>query len=172
MSVLTKTTARKAGTSFERLVADYLRDTVDDRIERERLANRIIEGTNGCWEWSGAHLASGYGSLRWHGRSTVVHRVIFGLANEIPEGFQLDHLCRNRGCCNPDHIEAVNQRTNLLRGVGFSAINAAKKSCPSGHAYTPENIYSRPSAPGTRECRICRKANRAKAYAKEKHHVT
>lgn len=135
----------------------------------DRFWSRVRVDDAGCWIWTGAHLASGYGSFRWEGRPQVSHRVAWTvLVGSINPERQMDHLCRVRACCNPTHLEPVTQAENLRRGEGFSGRNAAKDSCPAGHAYTPENTYSRPSAPTTRECRICRKVNRARHYAKER----
>lgn len=78
----------------------------------------------------------------------------------IPEGLVIDHLCRNRGCVNPDHLEAVTQRENILRGEGLAAANARKTHCPKGHPYSGENLYVVPSS-GRRQCRICADARRA-----------
>ena len=114
---------------------------------------------DGCWEWTGGKLASGYGSVRFEGRSQVVHRVTWEAANgAVPDGLQLDHLCRNRACCNPSHLEAVTQSVNLLRGVSGPARNARKTHCIKGHVFdlTRQN--------GWRECSICKRERRRAHY--------
>lgn len=74
----------------------------------------------------------------------------------IPEGLQIDHLCRNTQCCNPDHLEAVTQRVNIMRSESFSAVNARKQACPKGHPYTPENTsIDRSHGDERRKCREC-----------------
>lgn len=69
----------------------------------------------------------------------------------------IDHLCGVRRCVNPEHLEAVTHRENLLRGTGFAAVNAAKTHCPHGHEYTPENTYHNPNPNGGRICRTCKR---------------
>jgi hypothetical protein len=105
-----------------------------------------------CWLWTGGMDPDGYGSF-WDGSKAVgSHRYAWAMVHgEIPEGLDLDHLCRVRHCVNPDHLEPVTRKENLARGVNA---NREKVLCPRGHEYTPENTYMRPS--GARECRLCR----------------
>lgn len=74
-------------------------------------------------------------------------------------GMQIDHLCRNHDCVNPEHLEVVTQAENMRRGIGATAINARKTHCKHGHEFTPENIYRRPNG---RECMTCLKERNAK----------
>ena len=92
---------------------------------------------------------------------SATHRVIWTAERgPIPAGLDIDHLCRTRACCNPDHLEPVTRQVNLLRGETTTAARAAITHCPRGHEYTPEN--TRTSKLGQRECRECRRAlNRA-----------
>jgi hypothetical protein len=86
--------------------------------------------------------------------ATVAHRVAYEIyRGPIPEGLVLDHLCRNRQCVNPSHLEAVENRTNILRGTGFAAHHARKSHCPQGHEYGTENTYL--DKGGMRHCRAC-----------------
>ena len=72
----------------------------------------------GCWEWQGA-LNDGYGIVGRDGTTRRVHRVVYeALVGPIPNGMDLDHLCRNRRCCNVLHLEPVTRRENLARGIG------------------------------------------------------
>jgi hypothetical protein len=117
-----------------------------------------------CWEWTGARNQFGYGQIgRGRDNLLVAHRASWEmLRGEIPDGLQLDHLCRNPPCVNPWHLDPVTQRVNLLRGETLTARNAAKTECPSGHPYTPGNIYW---DQGHRTCRTCKMARSRAAHA-------
>ena len=122
---------------------------------------------NGCWSWVGPMGSNGYGLFKVNKRMQCAHRVVYEMhRGEIADGLQLDHLCRNRKCVNPDHLEPVTCRENLLRGHGLTAINAKKTHCPNGHALEGSNILW---DDGSRKCRTCnnerqRKARRWVAY--------
>ena len=110
-----------------------------------------------CWTWTASLHPGGYGrfALR-HGKVVYAHRMAYELEIEtIPSGLDIDHLCRNRRCVNPAHLEIVTRRENTLRGVGPSASNARKTACPKGHPLIGENVYT---APGKRrrQCATCR----------------
>lgn len=101
-----------------------------------------IVRADGCWEWTGARTPDGYGLMADGGKCRRSHVVIYTRAKgPVPDGLQLDHLCRNRGCVNPDHLEPVTNKVNSLRGEGFSAVNAKKTHCPAGHPYDEANTY-------------------------------
>lgn len=103
-----------------------------------------------CWEWSGADT-TGYGHFRLPGRRDVLaHRYAYEyLIGPIPGGLQLDHLCRNRRCVNPEHLEPVTQAENIRR--------AAKTHCVHGHELAGDNLYI-DERRSSRECRTCRRA--------------
>ncbi|UIR16696.1 HNH endonuclease [Streptomyces spinosirectus] len=109
--------------------------------------------TSPCLIWSGYLMPNGYGQFRWAGRTQLAHRVAYEIQiGPIPDGFSLDHLCRNRACVNVEHLEGVTQRENLLRGETVTAAHAAATHCPQGHEYTPENTTV---SGGIRYCRSC-----------------
>src|SRR6266849_5089721 len=94
-----------------------------------------VHKTDTCWEWTGA-LWRGYGYFR----TWIAHRVAYELlVGPIPPEKQVDHLCRNRGCVNPEHMELVTSYENILRGEGPTAANKRKLVCSNGHPFTPEN---------------------------------
>lgn len=119
----------------------------------------IPEPNSGCWLWSAAIAQSGYGYAHTPkdgrlGKSQYAHRISYwAFRGEVPEGLQLDHLCRNRACVNPDHLEPVTARVNNLRGVGAAARNARKTVCSNGHPFNAENTACTPQ--GSRKCRAC-----------------
>src|SRR5690554_6462185 len=98
-----------------------------------------IDRTDDCWLWIGKINNRGYGLFYLDRRMQAAHRAAYQLlVGPIPDGLDLDHTCRVRRCVNPDHLEPVTHRENLLRGASFAAVNAAKTHCPHGHEYTPE----------------------------------
>jgi hypothetical protein len=108
-----------------------------------------------CWPWLG-WKSKGYGGFWNHNRSVRAHRFSYELLREpIPEGLTLDHLCRNRACVNPAHLEPVTHRVNVLRGIGLSAQNARKRTCKYGHPFDGHNVSV--AADGERTCVMCRR---------------
>ena len=117
-----------------------------------------VDRTSECWIWNGRRIRRGYGNIRYRTRPTCTHRLVYQtLVGEIPEGFVLDHLCRNPPCCNPAHLEPVTDYENIMRGVGLGALNARKTTCAKGHELTPRK--------GTtwRACLVCNRARNRKA---------
>lgn len=99
----------------------------------QRGAIGYIIQEDGCWGWTGSPNGNGYGHARVDGKTYVAHRYVYqSTVGPIPEGLQLDHLCRNRMCVNPSHLEPVTHRENVLRGQGHAAINARKTHCSCG----------------------------------------
>lgn len=138
------------------------------KLTREETFWSRVDASGDCWEWTRGKTSGGYGEFRVGYTQWSTHRYAWvNLVGEIPEGMHLDHLCRNRICCNPDHLEIVTGRVNILRGEGFSAHNARKTHCNRGHELTEENTYTATRKSGTtwRACRKCRAENQA-AYKK------
>ena len=113
-----------------------------------------------CWLWTGALTYQGYGRFYIGTDSEVrAHRYAYEqLIGLIPDGLVLDHLCRMEACVNPDHLEAVTDQVNILRGVGTAANAARKTHCPQGHPYSGTNLRSRyVKGRLRRECVVCTK---------------
>ena len=132
-----------------------------------------VQQTAGCWLWHGARIRDGYGSIRVGGRSVLAHRLAWELLRgPIPPGLTLDHLCRVRNCVNPDHLEPVTFKENVMRGNGVSAQEARRTACIHGHLFTPENTYRPTNGRQKRSCRACNlravRAYKARRTANEK----
>ncbi len=118
-----------------------------------------------CWWWTAGQVGNGYGRFSTGGLDIRAHRWAFEhWRGPIPAGLQIDHLCRNRLCVKPPHMEVVTNRVNVLRGVGPTARNARKTHCPQGHSYSGDNVYIYPD--GGRSCRQCHNARQRRRYAR------
>lgn len=139
---------------------------VDPKRSREQqFLSSVRVDDNGCWIWTRSQVTNGYGAF-WDGGAITAHRWAYlHFIAPIPEGLQIDHLCRVRLCCNPQHLEPVTPAENVLRGDGLSAVNARKTECKRGHEFTEANTYI--GAKGDRSCRACN-ALRAREYARVK----
>lgn len=114
-----------------------------------------VSKTDGCWLWQASVDKWGYGWFKLAGKMRRAHSVSYELVvGPVPEGLQLDHLCRNPRCVNPAHLEPVTARENSLRSSSFVALNARKTHCPRGHPLSGENLYINPSSRG-RVCKTC-----------------
>lgn len=111
-----------------------------------------IDATGPCWVWLGKPSNHGYGVAYYKDRQQAAYRGVWQfLVGPIPKGLELDHLCRNRMCVNPDHLELVTRRVNMLRGVHPSALAVKSGRCKRGHSDWEPNGKC-----GSRRCRTCR----------------
>jgi len=128
----------------------------------ERLLRRVEIASTGCWEWTGRiHPSTGYGYLDILQVPRRAHRLMYEeLVGPIPNGLDLDHLCRVRCCVNPDHLEPVTRGENTRRGLAGAQTAkrmAAISHCPQGHPYDETNTYVGVQKSGhvNRRCRAC-----------------
>lgn len=106
-----------------------------------------------CWQWTAAMHPDGYGQFAFDGRSWHAHQIAARWSGrDVPRGFEIDHLCRNRACVRPDHLDVTTHRVNVLRGRGVGVRNAEKTHCRKGHP------LARPHENGPRRCEPCFKA--------------
>ena len=120
-----------------------------------------VEKTDGCWQWKASFDSSGYGLLSVSGKSAKAHRFAYELlVGPIPHGLVIDHLCRNRACVNPAHMEPVTNYENLRRGAGHDVSQGRRNQCINGHDFTEENTYINPK--GAKVCRACSDRSRKK----------
>lgn len=113
-----------------------------------------IQKKGSCWIWKAAINECGYGTFTV-GKKVLAHRYAYELLKgKIPTGLQLDHLCRNRACVNPEHLEVVTQQENIRRGECAAARHARQIHCKRGHPLSGDNLYITPD--GRRQCKICK----------------
>lgn len=110
-----------------------------------------------CWLWLGARRERGHGHCLIQGRFQPAHCVAYDeLVGPVPDGMELDHLCRTPACVNPAHLEPVTGQENRRRGIRVGVFNSSPDTCPYGHPLDGENLYVDPQ--GSRYCRICIRA--------------
>ena len=143
-----------------------------DELHLQKILSRCEQDANGCLVWTGAVSSAGYGNMsltlggkkRW----LLPHRAVYTIVKGSPGDLELDHLCRNRKCCNVDCLEPVSSKENTHRGKSFAAVNRAKTHCSRGHEFNEENTWRSPTT-GRRKCRICQAERRKARYeAKER----
>lgn len=123
-----------------------------------------VAPADACWEWLAGRMSFGYGRFRLGQATRSAHRISYLLSRgAVPEGYQLDHLCRHPWCVNPSHLQPVTARENTLRSTSISALNAVKTHCKNGHPFTEPNTYRHR---GVRYCRACNRAAARRANAR------
>lgn len=122
---------------------------------RAILEAAIPPDQDGCWDWPGTRTAGGYGQMRGGSKVKIyVHRASYeAFVGPIPDGLHIDHLCRNRACFNPAHLEPVTNAVNCARGMSPGAVVARTNICARGHELTEDNVIRR--SDGARQCRPC-----------------
>jgi len=137
-----------------------------------------VDTSGECWLWTACIGTDGYGQFgcgpNTEIRTRKAHRIAYILTHgAIPEGMELDHLCRNRACVNPAHLEPVDHSTNVLRGAAGVLRDPTKPRkrathCKNGHVLTPENLGALRTRPTTRRCRICHNERARQANSRRK----
>ena len=119
-----------------------------------RFLSFVQVASDGCWLWKGHVHPNGYGQFYMDGRQGYAHRASYQIhRGNIPDDLVIDHLCRNRACVNPAHLETGPQQVNIRRGVAPSAMLANVNKCKNGHPFLEANTHY--SKEGKRQCRIC-----------------
>lgn len=153
--------------------------TTPERLQRNFTRRFREDNDTGCWFWLGhINKDNGYGAMSiGRNKKVPAHRYAYELIfGPVPKHLDIDHLCRNRDCVNPAHLEPVTRQENLRRGKGWKPGNEvstrnqlAKTHCANGHEYTPENTYrSKPGRPPCRSCRECDRIAHRKISQKRK----
>jgi hypothetical protein len=132
----------------------------DDRLPPRFWSKVEVDGETGCWLWTASKKRDGYGRFHFGGKNRLAHRVAYeALVGEIPKGLVTDHLCRVRQCVNPEHLEPVTDRENVLRGDTIIARQVAQTHCVHGHALAGDNVRLHRSR--GRVCRACERRREA-----------
>lgn len=127
--------------------------------DAQRFALTCARAESGCWEWLGARKPAGYGQFRFRGSNWNAHRVAYTLyVGEVSADLTLDHLCRNKGCVNPEHLEPVTAAVNTQRW------SDSITHCPQGHAFADQNPIVKN---GHRSCRLCHQERTRKRNARQ-----
>lgn len=148
--------------------------TLTENVMR-RIWSKSVIAPSGCIEWRGAKSPNGYGRVGFNFDGTmghytttaVVHRLtlVWALGEDVPDDCDVDHLCRNRACVRPDHLEPVTRRENIRRGIGVGSdtvrLDELSGICKRGHDLTAPNAwaYFKSNGRTSRHCRLCRNEN-------------
>ena len=137
--------------------------------------SKVRHDPNGCWTWTSIVKTEGYPYFTFGMQAFRAHRLSYmwatpGATFENMEGLQIDHLCRNRLCVNPEHLELVTAKENTLRGTGLQSANAQKTHCAQGHPFDDVNtslVWNNRDRAYQRRCKACSR-EWARKYAAEK----
>lgn len=142
-------------------------NNLPENTERRLLEKIEKQKDSDCWLFTGSKLPSGYGIL-WNGeRPTGAHRISFLLYNgEIPAGTEIDHICNNRACVNPSHLQAISHKENILKSSSLMGVNSRKTHCKRGHPLDGENLHLTPL--GSRQCKECMRMHARNAKARKR----
>lgn len=150
-------------------ISPFWRTSISPRSDpKMRLITKIAAGQGGCWIFTGSLDQKGYGKFTFDGHNIQAHRASYLIfVGNIPNGLQLDHLCRNPRCIRPDHLEPVTPKENIRRSA-----RVARTHCPQGHPYSGDNLRLRqpkkPSESPWRGCKACERISRQRSAARRR----
>lgn len=162
-------TGLRAGELFMSMVVCYSMYMKDNDKDRFLSKVSIPAPASSCWLWEASEKGRGYGGFWLDGKNHVAHKVSYETwVGSVPEGLELDHVCRNRDCVNPLHLEPVTRSENILRGLSPRLASdrarerhASRTHCKYGHEFTPENTKINFRDGFTvRSCRVCNRARK------------